>query len=368
MSNSLLYYSNLSFLHNSSTLRDQIPGGENFLKIIKCFQPNVGIVDRTNTLTIPFKHKIKDPLPAFDRAFAYSYKECAMQRMAELDQLHLTTGKKFRLLYSGGIDSTAIFASFVEYYGLDKTSQILEICCSKDSIDENPWVWDRHIRKGNFKLKTSHDHTNGWNDDKIILMGEGNDQLFINIVYSKYKRNIDLYEPITPERVAEFLGKGVVSEDSLYCAEILMKLIPAATIPVENMSMFAWWYYFNLNWNAVGHRVLSQSSLHKLPKTFLDDSFKQFYQTNNFQKWCLKYHYDNPESFASIKDFKLECKQLSIDVLNIPEYSVKHKVGSFPIVHSMRRAGCLIDDNFEISHNPADFLKFIEPKNSFINN
>lgn len=366
MSNKLIYYNTIPFLHKHSTVLDQIPGGQNFLKMTKFVQPSVGILDRTGTITIPFKHEINDPMPKFDPTFGLTYVECAIERMKELEQLHNSTGKKFRLLYSGGIDSTAIFASFVEYFGVDKTSKILEICCSPDSIYENPWTWDQHIRPNNFKLKSSHDHTNSWNDDVIVLMGEGNDQLFINIAFSKYKNHQNLYEDVTVDNVVDFLNNGNPLNDVTYCAKKLLSLAEAAYIPIKNMSMFVWWHHFNLNWSAVGHRVLSQASQDKFPVNFLNTSFKQFFQTTEFQKWSLKYHNDNPDSFASVENYKLDCKQLSIKSLNIPEYISKGKFNSFPVVHSMRPAACIIDSNLNMKYNPEDFLEFIEINNSFI--
>lgn len=366
MSDKLIYYSNVPFLHRNADILDQIPGGHNFLKMAKFFQPNVGITDRTGTFIIPFKVENLDPLPEYDPAFSLSYKDCAMARMTELEQLHNTTGKRFRLLYSGGVDSTAIFASFIEYFGLSKTSQILEICCSRDSIDENPWVWERYIRPGNFKLKTSHDHTNGWNDNVIVLMGEGNDQLFNNSTFSQYRMEKNLYDPVTFEGVVDYLSKGKPNPDAEYCASKLIELANNAPIPIENMCMFHWWFPFILSWNAVTHRVLSQANQRSFPTGFLADSFQQFFKTDKLQQWSMKFHNDNPESFGKVDDYKLECKTMSIEILNIPEYASKHKFRSFPTVHSMRPAGCLIDNELNIGYTASEFLKFIEPTNSFV--
>jgi hypothetical protein len=365
MYNDLIYYSNIPFLYKDSKILETIPGGINFSKISKFFHPNVGIVDRTETYKIPFVHK-KIPIPKFNPSFNLTYEDCAMEKMKELDEIYNNSGKKFRLLYSGGIDSTAILASFVEYFGLEKTSKILEIACSKESIEENPWAWDRIIRKSKFKLYPSHNHTNMWDDDFVFLMGEGNDQLFNHSLFSHYKNGNNLYNPVTVEEVVEFLNKIKPSNDANYTANILINISKKSPIPVENMSMFFWWTMFNLSWSAVGYRVLSQSRRTKFNQDFFTTSFKQFFQTDLFQQWSLKYHYDNPENFANISDYKLECKKLSIKILKIPEYYSKNKHKSFPMIHTMRPSGCIIDSNFDVKHDILNFLDYLEPNNSFI--
>ena len=365
MSNQILYYSNISL--------SQIPELSNFLKFTKYFLPNVGPVDRTHTLTMPVRCADTDPIPIFDFNFTMSYKDCVMRRMQELDQIHINTGKKFRLLYSGGIDSTGIFAAFIEYYGLETTSNILEISCSKESISENPWAWDRYIRKGNFKLINSHDHTNGWNDDVITLMGEINDHLFggLGVVrWSQYcmVTNTDLYAPATINTLTQYLVWSKQDNDNAsayYCAVRLMQVAENAPFPIDNMYLLMWWYTFVLAWNGSIYRVLSQSA-GNLPKDILSTGFHQFYNTQDLQQWSLNFHYKHPVEFAEPEGYKQECKNMILGILDIPEYATKNKFTSFPRVHSLRSASYLIDTDLHKYNNTEDFLKFIEPTHSFV--
>ncbi len=362
MSNELLYHSNIPILYSKDPVFKSIPGIEMYKLLASHFDQNMFILDRTETLKFPFRVRNSNPLPKFNNHLSTSYRECAAERMKYLDQVHQRTGKKFRLLYSGGIDSSGIFASFVDYYGASKTRDVLEICCSKESIDENPWLWEKFIRKENFDIFTSHDHNHYWEENKIILMGEGNDQLYGRADYNQFKANKNLYSEITIEELSKYLGRKGQTEGVKEVADLLIKIGNAAPIPITNTALLVWWIYFALSWNGLMYRVLGQAI--SLPKDTLETGFFQFYNTDLFQQWSLKYHYDNPESFSNPKDFKIHCKEMIVDILNIPEYRNKGKFNSFPRVHFMKPSWSLIDLDLNTYKNNESYLKFVQP-NSF---
>lgn len=360
MSKELLFYCNVPILYGNDPIFNQVPGLDNYKIISHYFDINSSLCDRSNTITFPFKMQ-PSALPAFDKDFKISYKECAMLRMSELDKLHNQTGKKFRLLYSGGVDSSGIFSAFIEYYGLDKTRDLVEICCSKESIDENPWLWDRYIKKANFDIVSSHDHGYHWGDDKIIIMGEGNDQIFGKSVdYSYYANNRAGSNEISLNNIKHYLNYKVPKINGDSIAHILFNLLQSTPFPITNMFTFLWWVSFVLTWDGVLNRVMSQSILNKLQ----DNKLLQFYNTTEFQQWSMKYHYDYDISLAPT--YRRECKEMTIDILDIPEYKNKHKFQSFPKLHAVRPTAVLIDTDFYLYRNTSAYLKFVQPNNSFI--
>jgi len=350
---------------NGQSILDQklcIPGLGDFVKIQKYFHPNAGVKDRSGTINSPFKTKILNPLPAMDNSFNLSYKDCAMSRMENLNQLHLRTNKTFRLLYSGGIDSTAILSSFIEYFGLQRTANILEIACTPDSIDENPWAWHQYIAAGNFKIVTSLSHAHMWNDDVITIQGEGNDHLFGGLgsgPLSKFLEN--MYVPAETSTLTRYLAwtrKEQDLADASYAAEQFMKVAKIAPMPITNMYLLVWWYKFVLDWEAVMVRILNQSAT-QLPKDCLDIRLVQFFNTENFQQWSMKFHSDYPESHAENENYKSICKDMILEILDIPEYANKNKFMSWPRVQALTKSGALIDNNLTIHKDPLDFLKFV---------
>ena len=366
MSNELVYFSNIPLRFSRNEFIEQIPGIENYRKFANFFHPNIAFNDRTGTIKFPFSLQNTNPIPKFDNSFSMSYKDCVLDRMSSIDKLHKDTGKKFRLLYSGGIDTSLIFAGFVEYYGLEKTKEILEISCSIDSIYENPWLWDRYIRKENFDIITSHEYPYYWNDNKIILMGEGNDQLFGYMEYAKLKKNYKLYDTVSVKDIELYLTKGMPHPDSKYVAEKLLELMPKAPIPITNSYLAFWWIRFAIVWDGVLTRVLSQSAVDQLPKDTLHSGLVQFFNTENFQKWSLKFHYDKPDSFCDTNIYKQECKDIIIDVLKIPEYASKGKFDSFPRIHSLKPSCNIIDTDLKLYRNYEDYLTFANKENSFL--
>lgn len=355
----IIYFSGQSILTNNLN----IDGLDDFLKIQHYFHLTSGVLDRSNTIAIPFKHKILNPLPKMDLKFKLNYKDCVMSRVEELNQLHLKTNKTFRLLYSGGIDSTAILSGFIEYFGIKRTSKILEISCTPDSIDENPWVWNRYIAPGNFKVTTSLNHAHNWDDNVITIQGEGNDHLFGGLGSGRMSGFLNnMYCPVDVDTLTEYLAwtKNDTSlTNARFCAEQIMRIVDIAPMPITNMYTLGWWYKFVLDWEATMIRALSQSTLSQLPVDCLQTTLVQFFNTENFQQWSMKFHADYPASYAENENYKLICKDMILKILNIPEYAGKNKFMSWPRVHSLTRSCVLIDSNFKLYHNATDLLKFV---------
>lgn len=363
MSKDLIFYCNVPILHDDVQLR-QVPGIEDFRVFAKYFDVNVSLNDRSNIIKFPFRMK-SSSIPVFDKDFNISYRDCAGLRMSNLNDMHSRTGKKFRLLYSGGVDSSAIFASFIEYYGIDKARNLLELSCSKESIDENPWLWDQYIRKYNFDIISSHDHGNQWADNKIIVMGEGNDQLFGKTIdYAYHKENKT--SSVTYEDVLKYLNNKSQTSANRKLASILFKLKESAPFEITNMFTFLWWCSFTLTWDGISHRVLSQAMHTQLPADTLDSGLVQFYNTVEFQKWSMKYYYNCDFERELPKEYRYACKQMTMDILNIPEYKDKRKFTSFPRLHSLRPTAYLIDTELNLYRNTSDYLNFIQTDNSFV--
>jgi hypothetical protein len=360
MSDELIFYCNAPILYGKDPVFKDIPGIDNYKKFARLFDINSSPYDRSNTITVPFKVK-STPIPSFEKHFKLSYRDCAYLSMQNLDNIHKQTGKKFRLLYSGGVDSSGIFSAFVDYYGLDKTKNLLEICCSKDSITENPWLWDRYIRKHNFDIISSHDHSTHWNDNKIILMGEINDHLFGKRVdYNYYLANKTKEADLTENDIEKYLNSKAAYDPQL--VRILFDLIKSAPFSIKNMFTFLWWINFVLTWEGITHRVLSHANI--LPADTMHSGLIQFYNTPEFQKWSMSYHCNYDISLPPL--YRVPCKEMTLDILDIPEYKDKHKFLSFPKLHAVRPSAVLIDTDLNLYRNNTDYLKFVALNNSFI--
>lgn len=370
----ITYYSHIPLLSAPPSFLNKVPGLENFLKMARFFGTNVGVYDSSGTHVIPFNYKPTTSMPAFDPDFNLTFLDVIRKRMKELEIKHNATGKNFRLLYSGGVDSTTMFAAFVDYFGMDKTKNILEISCSPESINENPWLWDSYIRPNNFKLISSHTHTRGWGDNVMVVMGEGCDQLFGGYgsgawCHYALQNKIDIHHDIDQNLLENYLNwykPGQPVDAVKYCADKLIQIGKNSPFPIDTMYMLVWWYTISVYWDSFSKRILGQSKIDKLPNDILETTLIQFFNTSDFQKWSFKHHYSNLRNYSELENYKLECKNVISSVLNIPEYNVKSKFLSWPRMHSMKKSSYIIDENMVAYNNLEDFLNFVNPNNSFL--
>jgi hypothetical protein len=370
----IIHYSPEMICNNADKLKD-VPGIENFINFTKSAGGTAyssGPIDRTNIIKIPFKTKITKPMPSLDLEFSKTYEDCVFERIKELLQISETTGKKFRLFYSGGLDSTCILGAFISYLGLEKTASLVELFCSKESIYENPWLWERYIRPGNFKLLSSHEHSFRWHDNVIYIQGDLNEHLFDPAsAHAGWKRFASIHgydHSFSLDKLVEWkvwASNNTVKKETIQIwAEFINKLCSNAPLPITNMNLVSWYQGFNLSFCANHVRVALQSKDRQLPENFIDGKIIQFFASDDFQRWSLKRHFQNPDNLNT--EYKKECKELVLKLIDIPEYTTKNKFPSLPRIWSKRPTGCFIDSNYVVHTDPTDFLDFIEPNNSFV--
>lgn len=359
----LIYCHNLAIANEQQL--DDIPGFRNFRRVAAFLQPSFSLNDRTGTIVNPFKTKITDPIPKFDFEFNLTYEECVMLRIAELDNLYMTTGRPIRLMYSGGVDSAVVLTGLIKYYGLEKAGRVVEICCSKESIDENPWLWDRYVRKGKFKLVLSHKHTTNWHDCSITVNAELNDMLHGGNGLASYRKNKNLYSKVDLDAyIDQHIRMDKPGPDALYYIDILRKQATAAPFPLETAYQMAWWHQFSMYYHTI--KMVAQATFDKIPDDVVNIVNYNFYNTDYFQQWGMKYHYDFPDRYCEFEHYRKFPKEFILASIDIPEYSEKIKNPSYPRIHTKRLAALYIDDEYNMYRNIDDIRNFIEPNNSFL--
>ncbi|MEY4335046.1 MAG: hypothetical protein RLZZ196_3796 [Bacteroidota bacterium] len=362
-------------LWNHADKLSAVPGIEKFIKFTKAAGNTAhssGPIDRSGVIQIPFRTKVASPMPTYNLDFSMTYAECFLSRTTELISMSQSTGKKIRLFYSGGLDSTCILASFINLLGLSSAASLVELSCSKESMYENPYMWDKYIRPGNFKIVCSHDHAYQWNDHVINVQGDLNEHLFdpgtSHAGWPRFARLHNLDDNMTVEKLTDW--KHWVSnytqpkEDIRMWADTMMTICNSAPIAIDNLNLFSWYQGFNLSWNSNLVRLGLQSKNKQLPPDFTSNVLLQFFASPNFQQWSLKLHATDPTSFNN--EYKKDCKELVLSLIDIPEFKSKQKFPSLPRIWGKRPTGCFIDSDFVVHTDPADFLDFIEPNNSFV--
>lgn len=326
----------------------------------------IGTVNRLKPETLPIRHSIMFPTVDYSVDTELSYKDCAMNRMADLDAIHKRTGYPFRLYYSGGIDSTTILACFIEYYGLEKTSQLVEICCSKESILENPWLWDRYIRPANFKISSSIQHSYMWEDPVISVLGEFNDQVLGGepqmVKWINFRNGKDLYTTPDLDLLIEYFSSTHPQCKESYNARFMaMELLEAAELAPYKIEtffqMFSWWGHLNY-WHGKYFAMMSSTVATKVDLDFFENKYFHFFFSDDFQKWSISYN--KHKTVDDIHNRKHINRKLILDILDIPEYDKKHKVNSWPNVNNFVQHVKFIDSDLNIHHTWDNFETFIK--------
>jgi hypothetical protein len=157
--------------------------------IFKMIGHDINLVDRCNSITMPYRFKTFDPLvmPTSLDNFSLTYEECCMARAQELVNHSRLIGKPIRLMYSGGIDSTCVLVAFMKILDDQELKQRVEIALSIESINENPNFFYDHIRS-RCNMISSESMASFFDGSCIFVSGEHNDQLFgSDIVGSIYR-------------------------------------------------------------------------------------------------------------------------------------------------------------------------------------
>ena len=142
---------------------------ENITKLLGKICP----IDRTEYIDHPFPiHPI--PIP---KAMPISLDECMFLRAKEISEI---TEKK-KILWSGGIDSTALLVALLKY----DSEFNYEIVCTPSSLKEYPWFFEKYIKQKKHCIIDEKNPTVFFKnifDGSYIITGHLGDQLFMNFL------------------------------------------------------------------------------------------------------------------------------------------------------------------------------------------
>ncbi len=265
------------------------------------------------------------------------------------------------VMWSGGIDSTAILAAFVKNninfsVGLDSNTQT-----------ESPVMYD--YVQANFNCLNLNNYDIGWAKafshrkeknltNKILVTGDCNDQIFpilqhhlaigkkffkfhvlrvgTDAINSFYKLPVEdsiKYMPARDYFVANHSrihGCETSQSGALYDSVIAPKL---SQFPISTEYAYQLVSYFRFIFKYQMH-------LDKLNRwnttNGLNNTFKAFYNTDDFQRWSITNFENNYETQSTTYlTMKSTVKQYSYDVFGIDEILQQHKRASGPAIMSV---------------------------------
>jgi hypothetical protein len=243
------------------------------------------------------------------------------RRALEIFSVAKKTNKKIFVLWSGGIDSTAVLASFIK--NLSSTDlELLTVVMNTGSMVENFEFYMKFISN---KIKCFHYSLLDLNDDfldkNILVHGDPADCLYgpTTVAYREliisgehkesykkhFKKLIDLCQP------GKHLPYSVPNFGNWIVKKITDNIEEVNPDNVTTVSDWWWWTYYNYKWEFSCQRpfIFSQKDVKKgisieNQKTFAENTF---YNTEYFQHWS----YSNLKNLLKdgMKSHKIEAKR-----------------------------------------------------------
>lgn len=367
MSN-IIFYNSYDIFNNpiNEDKLKQMPGGINFSSYFKIFSQNITAFDRTNTIKIPLKTKTLPHLemPKFEK-YNKSFVEIMDERAKFLMHRAQMDGRKIVVMYSGGVDSTALLCAFFKNFSDKMVRDNILVLLSDHSIRENPnFFYDYIIKKVDCASVYRFPYFLG-NDNYLFMSGENADQLFGSQVvpsfildkpFSSLFLNMETMRSQMIDWIRFRLRKDMEHYNKLpanyeeHIYELFLKMAKAAPIAIDTPYKFFWWINFATKWQSVYMRILTYSQNKSSLK--MEENYTTFYGTKEFQLWAL----NNSDNLIgdTINSSKLVAKKYILDYNNDLEYLDKPKIGSLAFIIRQKNMSMMIDENGNfIEHYPT---------------
>jgi len=323
-----------------------------FWNTARCAVPAVtDLKARSGKFTTPWNLPL-DPLFKLPelRIISDQLRDIMDDRAIELNDIAKQTNRRIMIMWSGGIDSTAVLTAFIKNLSPQDLENIT-VVLSGECIIENPVFFEKYIRnKIKFISYLNYYLDKNTLDTCINLNGDPADALFGPSI-SMYRQYIDQGVHLKPFRfntrmISEsihsygefFINKfGAQGFDTWYVKKITKNLLEVNPDGVETIADWWWWHYINFKWEF----SIWRSMLRRKTGAFETEQLTReqieffvsttFYNTERFQLWS----YSNLKNHIVGKDLnshKREIKNYIFDFNGDQVYrDQKIKITSIPI-------------------------------------
>lgn len=370
---SVVFYNSYNLFVNPAyyDLCNKLPGGHAMRGYFQLFSNNISVHDRTNTFTTPIKTGLLEHLkvPEF-KEFKRDFGELIDERAMELMTKVKGGNKRLAVMYSGGIDSTAILCSLLKNCTEKDIKEKVVVLLSDQSIQENPNFYNNYvIKKFNCVSSFKFPYFVG-NDDFLLISGENADQLFGSQVtgkFTSYRPYEFLFQDLSSvkDEVITWMSGRLEDEYKKYAPKyynMFKRLCDAAPIKIDNLYKFLWWINFTNKWQSVYVRILPYSK--NINNIKLQENYTTFYWPEQFQLWAMN------NSDRLVKDtedsVKYIIKDYILDFNGDKSYYSKPKVGSLTNLVKQKEIVMLLNNDMTYTNEfPTPDSEYINQSNTF---
>lgn len=202
------------------------------------------------------------------------------RRAAEIIARSVREQKPIAVLYSGGLDSTAVCCALL------KAGATITIAASLASVEENPSFYVDVLCRNKFvkrEIGNPLAFLRERSDDFIFVTGECGAHLMGSINWHKFGgRDADIKDEIAADETAAGVFRNTEPYFNLpeQIRAMLMPTLERAPIPIRTNYDAMWWSIFALKWQYVSYRI--QMWIGKLVPTL-----ENFFMNNEFQCWAM---------------------------------------------------------------------------------
>lgn len=303
------------------------------------FEQDGWLVDRTNTIEFPLARLLNEQFALPASHAASTFDDACISRACEL----LDANKKIYIMWSGGIDSTAIVTAFLAS-GQDLSNIVIAL--NHDSIKEYPKFYFEHIRPKFPVIAIEELMTiaSTIGIEGIVLSGEHADQLIGGSnMASAVVQNLGadfLAKQLTRENFKILMSSKRVDDWAIDCW-FDMYTATFAKSPRELQTMYdlIWWHGFNFRWQPIGMKLFTRMNK--------GTDLRTFYSSIKFQTWAINHVPD----LSMINTLKSETKDFILSYTKDIEYAhnkIKHPSST---LYFGKPSAAAVDQNFDkISH------------------
>ena len=290
-------------------------GGKFYIDIAKRISPHRFCTRNEGEWSMPWNQKVPDKfkmLP-YDPNFNKTFEEVTNEQACKI-KAGIQSGKKYSLMYSGGMDSTLVAVALMKNLTKEELQSVV-ICASMHSIIENPNFWREHIY-GKFKILDSNEHLY---DDYInmgytpITADEGDCILGTSIglqLYHNYDYFVSLMDPAVQGNLLKLkykIADGSVhytaykdilvryfaigeSDYELEFGKLLYEKyhrnVITSSVPIYSLHDFFWWLIFNVKYlNCSVRGAIYYNSSLPIEQTI--NSIENWFNAPGYQYWSM---------------------------------------------------------------------------------
>lgn len=313
------------------------PIADGYRYLVKFF--GCALIDRTETLQPGFPYRVIDPIPA-QRPGLPALDELCDARGAELLSESEREDRELRVLWSGGIDSTAALVALLRAAERSGGGDRIRVFLSAQSIEEHRWFFHRVIEP-NLAYHRIETVSDALDPDSLIVTGEHGDQIFGSALAADYLKKKYRLRRVAPQLFEPWRDllpvvfcRRLNFDEALEAEGFLLPQLAHSPVPLRTLFDVLWWINFSMKWQTVTLRLPTYRPEHY--RTLIG-CMRHFFRHDDFQRWSLANH--ESKIGKKWKSYKMPLKRYINDYFDDPDYlKNKLKIGSLNAITETRSA------------------------------